>query len=63
MINPFQAMQVMSNPMGALQQQLLQKMKAQNPQMFQQTQNMTSGRSEAELKTLRARLEEITQSE
>ena len=49
MINPFQLMQ---NPMGTIQNGLLEKMRVQNPQMFQKVQQMTSGKSEAELKDM-----------
>lgn len=49
MINPFQLMQ---NPMGAMQNGLLEKMRVQNPQMFQKVQQMTSGKSDAELKDM-----------
>ena len=49
MVNPFQMLQ---NPMGAIQNQMLEKMKAQNPQMFQQVQQMVSGKSDAEVKEM-----------
>ncbi len=49
MINPFQ---LMRNPMSAVQNELLEKMRVQNPQMFQKVQQMTSGKSEAEQKEM-----------
>lgn len=49
MINPFQLMQ---NPMGAVQNGLLEKMRAQNPQMYHQVQQMVSGKSDAEVKEM-----------
>lgn len=51
-MNPFQAMQVMKNPMGAMQQQLLQKMQRQNPQLYRQVQEMVQGKSDAELRVM-----------
>lgn len=55
-MNPFQAMQratqAMRNPMGAMQQQLLQKMQRQNPQLYRQVQEMVQGKSDAELRTM-----------
>lgn len=52
MVNPFQAMQVMKNPMGMLQNQMLEKFKSQNPQMFQQVQQMIQGKNENQLKQM-----------
>lgn len=52
MINPFQAMQAMKNPMGMVQQQMLEKMKSQNPQMFNQVQQMIQGKNETQLKEM-----------
>ena len=52
MINPFQAMKAVNNPMGFIQQQMLEKMKNQNPQMFNQVQQMISGKNETELKQM-----------
>lgn len=55
-MNPFQAMQratqAMRNPMGAMQQQLLQKMQRQNPQLYKQVQEMIQGKSDAELRVM-----------
>ena len=55
-MNPFQAMQqfqnLAKNPMNALLQNQLEQMKAQNPQAYQQVQQMTSGKSEAQLKEM-----------
>ena len=50
MINPFQ---MMSNPNQFINQQLQNKMNAmmqQNPQAFQRMKEMTSGKSETEMK-------------
>ena len=50
MINPFQAI---SNPNQFINQQLQNKMNAmmqQNPQAFQRMKEMTSGKSETEMK-------------
>ena len=52
MINPFQAMKAMKNPMGMIQQQMMMKFQKQNPQMFQQVQQMVSGKSEEQLKEM-----------
>lgn len=49
-MNPFQ---LLSNPMGALQQQLqnqMNQMMRQNPQAYQKMQEMTSGKSEGDLR-------------
>ena len=53
MINPFQAMQAISNPGQFLNQQLqnrLNNMMKQNPQAYQKWQQMTGGKSEGDLK-------------
>ena len=53
MINPFQAMQALSNPQQFLGQQLqgrMQQMMKQNPQAYQKMQEMTSGKTEADMK-------------
>ena len=53
-MNPFQSMQALGNPMGMLQQQLqnrMNQMARQNPQAYQKWQEMTSGKSESDLKT------------
>ena len=52
-MNPFQAMKMMGNPMGMLMQQLqgrMNQMAQQNPQAFQKMQEMTSGKSEDEMR-------------
>jgi hypothetical protein len=52
-MNPFQAMQAFSNPSNFLNQQLqsrMNQMARQNPQAFQKMQEMTSGKSEDDLK-------------
>lgn len=55
-MNPFQAFQrvgqAMRNPMGAMQQQMLQRMRQSNPQLFGQIQSMVNGKSEDELKVM-----------
>ena len=53
MINPFQAMQALSNPQQYLGQQLqgrMQQMMKQNPQAYQKMQEMINGKSETEIK-------------
>ena len=53
MKNPFQAMQMLSNPNQFLTQQLQNKMnqmKQQNPQAFQKAMEMTNGKSEADMR-------------
>ena len=53
MINPFKAIQALTNPQKMLQEQLQNRMNAmmkQNPQAFQKMQEMTSGKSESDLK-------------
>lgn len=52
MVNPFQAMKAMQNPMGMIQQQMMMKFQKQNPQMFQQVQQMVNGKSEEQLKEI-----------
>ena len=52
MINPFQAMKAVKNPMNFLQQQMMEKFKNQNPQMFNQVQEMIKGKSEPQLKEM-----------
>lgn len=50
MINPFQ---MFSNPQATLQQTLqnrMSQMQKQNPQAYQKMQEMTNGKSEADLK-------------
>ena len=49
MINPFQ---MMANPMGAMQSGLLERMRVQNPQMFQRVQQMVSGKSDDQLREM-----------
>ena len=52
-MNPFQAMQAFANPQQMLTQQLqsrMNQMMRQNPQAFQKMQEMTSGKSEGDLK-------------
>lgn len=53
MINPFQAMQMLSNPNQMLKQQLQNRLNAmmkQNPQAYQKWQEMTGGKTEGDLK-------------
>ena len=53
MTNPFQAMQAFSNPSRFLSQQLQERMNQmmkQNPQAYQKMQEMTSGKTEADMK-------------
>jgi len=53
MTNPFQAIQALSNPQQFLTQQLqgrMNQMARQNPQAFQKMQEMTSGKSEGDMK-------------
>ena len=53
MINPFQAMQMLQNPKALLSQQLqakMQQMAQANPEVYKRALEMTSGKTEAELK-------------
>lgn len=53
MTNPFQAMQLLSNPSQLLNQQLQQRMSQmaqQNPQAYQKMQEMVGGKSESDMK-------------
>ena len=53
MTNPFQAIQAISNPSQFLNQQLQQRMNTmmkQNPQAYHKWQEMTSGKSDTDLK-------------
>lgn len=52
MVNPFQAMKAMQNPMNFLQQQMMEKFKNQNPQKFNQIQQMVNGKNEQQLKEM-----------
>ena len=52
-MNPFQMMSAMQNPNQFIMQQLqnrMQTMMKQNPQAFQKMQEMTSGKSEGDMK-------------
>ena len=52
-MNPFQMMSAMRNPNQFLTQQLqnrMNQMMKQNPQAFQKMQEMTSGKSEGDMK-------------
>lgn len=52
-MNPFQAMKAFSNPQQFISQQLqnrMGQMARQNPQAFQRMQEMTSGKSEGEMR-------------
>lgn len=51
-MNPFQAMNFMRNPLGAVQQQMLQRMERENPQMYRKVMQMTSGKSDDEQKAI-----------
>ena len=54
-MNPFQAMQMFSNPQQLLTQQLQNRMNSmmkQNPQAYQKTQEMVGGKSEADMKKI-----------
>ena len=51
-MNPFQALKFMQNPLGAMQQQMLQRMQQSNPQKFAQIQQMLSGKSDAQMKEM-----------
>lgn len=44
-MNPFQALKLIQNPLGAMQQQMLQQMQQTNPQKFQQVKAMLDGKS------------------
>lgn len=52
-MNPFQVMNAMSNPQGFLNQQLqsrMNQMAQQNPHAYQKMQEMTSGKSEQQMR-------------
>lgn len=52
-MNPFKAMQAFTNPQNFLTQQLqsrMNQMAQQNPQAFKKMQEMTSGKSESDMK-------------
>ena len=52
MANPFQAIQMLSNPQQFLNQQLqsrMNQMMKQNPQAYQKAMELTSGKSEADM--------------
>lgn len=49
MINPFQLMQ---NPMGAMQNQMMEKMRSMNPQMYDSVLQMTSGKTDTQLREM-----------
>ena len=55
-MNPFQTMQnvkqMMSNPIGAMQQQMLSRMQRQNPQRFNQIKQMVEGKNDSQLKEM-----------
>lgn len=52
MVNPFQAMKAIQNPMALLQEQVMGKFKSQNPQMFNQVQKMVNGKNDEQLKEM-----------
>lgn len=52
MVNPFQAMKAMQNPMNLLQQQMMERFKNQSPQKFNQIQQMVSGKNDEQLKEM-----------
>ena len=52
-MNPFQAIQALGNPSRFMNQQLqsrMNEMMKQNPQAYQKMQEMTSGKSETDLR-------------
>ena len=51
-MNPFQALKFMQNPLGAMQQQMLEKMQKSNPQKFQQVKDMLNGKSPEQQKEM-----------
>ena len=54
-MNPFQAMQMFSNPQQLLTQQLQNRMNSmmkQNPQAYRKMQEMVGGKSEADMKQI-----------
>lgn len=51
-MNPFQALKFMTNPIGTMQQQMLQRMQQSNPQKFAEIQKMLNGKSEAQQKEM-----------
>ena len=51
-MNPFQALKFMQNPLGAMQQQMLEKMQKSNPQKFKQVKDMLNGKSPEQQKEM-----------
>lgn len=51
-MNPFQALKFLQNPLGAMQQQMLEKMQKSNPQKFAQIQQMINGKTEEQQKEM-----------
>lgn len=52
MFNPFQMLKAANNPQGMIKQQMLAKMKAKNPFMYEQVKKMIKGKNKDELKTM-----------
>ena len=52
MVNPMQMMQFMQNPTSAMQQQILQRFKAQDPQKYQNIMAMVNGKDEAGIRQI-----------
>jgi len=48
MVNPFQALQVMRNPMQAIINQQAQRMRQANPELYDRTMQMLQGKTEAQ---------------
>lgn len=55
-MNPFQMVgqlqNMMKNPLGMLQKQMLQKLQNQNPQQFNQIQKMLEGKNDEQLRNM-----------
>ena len=48
MVNPFQFLQVMRNPMQAIINQQAQRMRQANPELYDRTMQMLQGKTEAQ---------------
>lgn len=51
-MNPFKMIQAAQNPMGMAQEQMLEKMRNQNPRMYNEVQKMIRGKSDDQLKEM-----------
>jgi len=52
MVNPFQMLQALKNPMQAIIDQQAQRMRQANPDLYNRTMQMINGKSDAQLKEM-----------